>query len=165
MASQIALFEKTNFLFFPSKIRLEMAEIWPKVAKQLAMAIMGDQLVASQTASQIVLFDQTNFVFYPIKIQLEMAEIWPKVAKQLATAILGDQLVASQMASQIILIEQTDFLIYPIKIRLEMAEVLSKVIKIASHGKWLVRLYQLSRPIFSFIQSKSDLKWLRYSQK
>ena len=101
--SQIVLSKQTDFLFFSIEIRLEMAEIWPKEAKQLATAIMGDQLVASQIASQIVLIDQTNFLFYPIKIRLEMAEIWPKVAKQLVTAIMGDQLVASQMATQIVL--------------------------------------------------------------
>ena len=95
MARWIELIELTNFLFYPIKIRLEVAEIWPEVAKKLAMAIMGDQLVTSQMASQIVLIEQTDLLFYPIKILLEMAEIQPEVAKQLAMAILGDQLVAS----------------------------------------------------------------------
>ena len=51
MAIQILLIEQTDFIFYPIKIRLEMAEIWPNVTKQLATAIMGDQLVASQMAS------------------------------------------------------------------------------------------------------------------
>ena len=95
MASYIVLIEQTDFLFYPIKIRLEMPDTWPKVAKQLATAIMGDQLVVSYIARFIVEIEQTNFLFYPIKIRLEMPEIWPKVAKQLAKAILGDQLVAS----------------------------------------------------------------------
>ena len=103
--------EQTIVLFYPIKIQLEMAGIWPKVAKQLSMAIMGEYLVASQMAIQIVLIEQTNFLFYPIKIQLEMAQIWAKVAKQLARTILGDQVVASQMASQIVLIKQTNCLL------------------------------------------------------
>ena len=45
MVNQIVLFEQTNVLLFPIKIRLEMAEIQPKVAIQLAKAILGDQLV------------------------------------------------------------------------------------------------------------------------
>ena len=92
MTSQIVLIEQTNFLFYLIKIRLEMAEIWPKVEKQLATAILGDQLAATQMASQMVQVEWTNFLFYSIKIRLKMAEIWPKVAIQLATAILGDQL-------------------------------------------------------------------------
>ena len=106
LASQIVISNLTDFLFFHIKIRFEMAEIRPKVAKQLATAIMGDLLVASQMASQILLIEQTNFLFYPIKIRLEMAELWPtksdfkwlrycqKLQKYPATAILGDQLVA-----------------------------------------------------------------------
>ena len=100
MVSLIVIIEQTNFSLYPIKIRLEMAEIWPKVAKKLAMAIMGDQLVTSQMASLIVLIEQTDLLFYSIKIRLEMAEMQPKVEKWLAMAILGDQLVASQMASQ-----------------------------------------------------------------
>ena len=114
-----------------------MAEIWPKVAKKLATAILGDQLVAGQIANQIVLIEQTGFIFFPIKIRLEVAEIWPEVAKKLATAIMGDQLVASQMASQILLIDQTDFLFYPIKFQIEIAEIQSKVTKNVSHGNYV----------------------------
>ena len=40
-----------------------MAEIWLKLAKELATAILGDQLVASQMASQIVLIQQIKFLF------------------------------------------------------------------------------------------------------
>ena len=70
------------FPFFPIKILLEMAEIWQKVAKQLATVILGDQLMASQITSQIILFEQTNFLFYPVETRLDMAEIWPKAPKQ-----------------------------------------------------------------------------------
>ena len=111
-----------------------MAEIWPKVAKQLATEVIGDQLVTSQMASWMVIIEQTNFLFYPIKIRLEMAEIWSKVSKQLATATLGNQRVASCMTSFIVIIKKTNLIFYPIKIRLEMAEIQSKVTKIASRG-------------------------------
>ena len=106
-----------------------MAEIQAKVEKQLAMEIMGDQLMNSYIASFIVLIGQTNFLFYPIKIRLEMAEIWSKVSKQLATATLGNQRVASCMTSFIVIIKKTNFLLYPIKIRLEIPETCQKVAK------------------------------------
>ena len=94
MVSQIVPFEQTDFLFFPIKIQLEKTEIWPKVATQLATAILGDQLDASQMASQNVQNQQTNFFFYPIKIPLEMAEIQPKIASHSNSGRLaGGQLV------------------------------------------------------------------------
>ena len=86
--------------FLPIKIRLEIAEIQPKVAKQLATAILEDQLGASQMVSQFILIEQTNFLFYPIKIQLEMNEIRPKVAKQVAMAILG-RIAVDQLDGQL----------------------------------------------------------------
>ena len=56
-----------------------MAEIWPKVAKQLVTATWETSwwlalLLATRYIEQI---EQTNFFFS----RLEMAEIWPKVAK------------------------------------------------------------------------------------
>ena len=109
-----------------------MADIQPKVTKQVATATLGEQEVASQIASQILLIEQTNYLFYTIKNRLEMNEIWPKAAKKLAI-----QVVASQMASQIVLIEQTDFLFYPIKFQIEIAEIQSKVTKNVSHGNYV----------------------------
>ena len=109
-----------------------MADIQPKVTKQVATATLGEQKVDSQIASQILLIEQTNYLFYTIKNRLEMNEIWPKAAKKLAI-----QVVASQMASQIVLIEQTDFLFYPIKFQIEIAEIQSKVIKNVSHGNYV----------------------------
>ena len=66
------------FSFSPSKSNLKWLRygqkqqnsqpLWLKVAKQLATAILGDELVASQMASYILLFEYTNFLFFPIKI-------------------------------------------------------------------------------------------------
>ena len=75
---------------------------------QLAMAFLGDLLVASylgdqlvegQEASKIVLTEQTDITFYTINIRHEMAEIAGKTV-QLAMVFLGDQLVASLLANQ-----------------------------------------------------------------
>ena len=67
-----------------------------------------------------------------------------------------------------LLTEYDRFYFYPIKILLEVGELWPKVSKQQNTvimARWLVRLYSLSRPKFSFFLSKSDLKWLRYSQK
>ena len=45
---------------------------------KLAMAFLGDYMVASEVASKIVSIEWTNFAFDIIQIRPEMAEIWPK---------------------------------------------------------------------------------------
>ena len=87
-----------RFIFHPIKIRFKMAELWPKVAKQLAIAIMGDQLVSSQMTNQIVPidFDQTNFSSFPIKIRLEMAK-----SSKIASQGNSGKLAGGQLNSQL----------------------------------------------------------------
>ena len=80
MASQIVLIVQTNFLFYPIKIRLEMAKVLSKVIKLASHGNSG-RLAGGQMAGQTVPIELTVFFFYPIKIRLEMAEIQSKVTK------------------------------------------------------------------------------------
>ena len=123
--SQIVQINQTNFVFYPIKIQLEMAEIWPKIAKQLARQFWESWWLPKRLA-RLYYLNRQIFSFSPSKSNLKWLRygqkqqnsqpLWLKVAKQLATAILGDQLVASQMASYILLFEYTNFLFFPIKI-------------------------------------------------
>ena len=55
-----------------------MAEIWPKVVKQLATAIMEDQLVASQMAGQIIL----SLVKLGLHAKSGCGVVWVKVGNK-----------------------------------------------------------------------------------
>ena len=71
MASQIGLIEQTNFPFYPIKIRLEIAEIWQKVAKQLATEVMGTSWWLGRWLVRLYYLNRQILSFIPSKSNLK----------------------------------------------------------------------------------------------